>query len=123
MISSRGCLSLEILKNEDEIKKRLCEGLSGPTFSVIFENSLVDFEIVRKVLLKNNIGDLIENRILKTEFIENQHTSLLVIKLKERDCISSCEQKCGGRDTQCFGECFFSCLSFEKTEVVDKLCR
>ncbi|MGC8753175.1 MAG: hypothetical protein ACP5I2_04595 [Fervidicoccaceae archaeon] len=114
---------MERLKNEDEIRRRLCEGLSGPTFSVVFESTLVDFEAVRNVLLKNNAGDLVENRILEVNLFEERSYSILIIKLRERDCIASCEQRCGNRDSQCFGECFFRCLAYEKSEAEEKLCR
>jgi len=111
------------LSDESEIRKRLCEGLTGPTNSVVFDSSLVDFEAVRRVLLKSSAGELVENRIIEAKINEEEKGSILVVRLKEKECIISCDEKCGSRDTPCFGDCFFTCLSGKRDEAEEKLCR
>ncbi|MEM0178858.1 MAG: hypothetical protein QW326_02755, partial [Fervidicoccaceae archaeon] len=103
-----------------EIRKRLCLGISSPTHSVIFDSRLVDFEAVRRVVLKEELSDLLESKIVK---LEEGEASLLILKLKEKNCIALCEEKCGSRESQCFGECIFSCISSEEEAIKEKVCR
>ncbi|MFP3268669.1 MAG: hypothetical protein GU347_04410 [Desulfurococcales archaeon] len=112
----------ELLKDEAEIKRRLCEGLTGPTLSLVLDRRLVDIEAVRKVILKYEVGNLIDSRLLPLKG-EAEQSFVLVIRLKEKECVASCDEKCGSRDTMCFGDCFFECLSSIRDEVESKLCR
>ncbi len=111
---------LEERRDGKELENRLREGLTSPNNGLVLSLEKHSIDDVRKLLYNKGLANIIEMKPVRLRAFPDSR-GLLLVRIKESVCHKKCMDKCGSRETPCYGECLYECMESLKELIKEKL--
>ncbi|MEM1619342.1 MAG: hypothetical protein QXU97_03250 [Fervidicoccaceae archaeon] len=104
----------------EELASRLLTAVESPAGLAVFSLDVVSEEELADLLAKWGLSEALRLRRLSSS---STRSALLVVYVNEEACEKRCVGRCAHRETRCFGECLYDCVTELRRSVAEALRR